>query len=337
MKSVVRVVAMTAALCLVLLGSPGVASAAQSDRIGEVKAGAMKVRIDGAGGADRWVKVDKRTKVLLVAKGGKRSKGDLNDLVRGAHVVGKSVAGGRAKQVTLRELGSTGGTDCSFDSSEGDGDHVGDDDSFECSTGYDDGEVETESDCVYESELDGPANDWSMDTGWECSYGEDTDGDSDALEWECAYGASAGGEEEAGEGAIEAELEFECGWSGAATDSALWDCRFRPGVLGFTCVSAQLGQEFGYTIDLETARFDGGMDFSEDVVNDGASGGPRMVDCEGSAAGGYQCEVEGEIGAGNCEIEWEYERSRATADGDVSGELAYSCEWESAEDEVDED
>jgi hypothetical protein len=328
MKSVVRVVAGVATLCLMLLGIPAAAAGSKPDRVGGFDADKMVVRIDKAGGKDRWVKVNDRTRVVLVDQAGKRVRGDLDDLVRGARVVGSKIAGGKARAVSLKEVGSTGATDCSFDSSDDDGDAVGDDDSFDCSHDYDDGEVDTDSDCSYDSSLDGPANDWSMDTSWDCSYSESTDDDRDSLEWGCGYEAAAGGEEESGEGEVEAELEFECEWSGASTDSVLWDCKFQRGVLGFTCVSAQLGQEFGYTIDLADARFDGGMDFNEDVVTDEESA-PHGVGCEGSAAEGYECEVEGEVGAGDCEVEWAFDRGKASKEGEVSGELSYSCSWES--------
>jgi hypothetical protein len=331
MNSVVRVVAGVVTLCLMLLGMPAAAAGSQLDRVGGFDADKMVVRIDKAGGTDRWVKVNARTRVVLVDKAGQRVRGDADDLVRGARVLGSKIVGGKARAVSLKELGSTGGTDCSFDSSDDDGDEVGEGDSFDCSHDYDDGEVETDSDCTYDSSLDGPAKDWSMDTSWDCSYSESVDDDRDDLEWSCGYEASAGGEEESGAGEVEAELEFECEWSGASTDSVLWDCKFQRGVLGFACVSAQLGQEFGYTIDLADARFEGGMDFNDDVVSDEGPA-PDGVDCEGSAAAGYECEVEGEIGAGDCEVEWSFDRARASEEGEVSGELSYSCSWESDSD-----
>jgi hypothetical protein len=191
MNSVVRVVAGVVTLCLMLLGMPAAAAGSQLDRVGGFDAEKMLVRIDKAGGTDRWVKVNARTRVVLVDKAGQRVRGDADDLVRGARVLGSKIVGGKARAVSLKELGFTGGTHCSFDSSHDDGDEVGEGNSFDCSHDYDDSEVETDSDCTYDSSLDGPANDWSMDTSWDCGYSESADDDRDDLEWGCGYEASA--------------------------------------------------------------------------------------------------------------------------------------------------
>lgn len=328
MKNLMRAVAALAALCLVLLGSPAMSAGKGADRVGDVRAGAMKVRIDGANGVDKWRAVTRSTKVFLRDKAGNRTRADLNELARGAKVVGKRVRAGKVVAITLAEKGTTGSADCSFDTSDDDGDSVTDDDSFDCSNDYNDGTVETDSDCSYDSSRDGGAGDWSMDASWDCSYSETDDRDEDegGLDWDCSYSASAGGYSDAEGGDTDADLDFDCSWSGASTDSALWDCKFIPSVLGFECTSAQLQQTFGYTIDTEDMAIDGGMDFQKDIVDD--ADGADGVGCSGSAADGYDCSVDGEAGTGDCTVDWSFDRSRGTRDGDVSGSLSYSCSWE---------
>ena len=327
MRVVVRVVAVVAALCLGWTGSPAVAGSG-ADRVGDFRAKAMKVRVDKASGADRWRAVTEDTRVLLRDKKGSKTRVDVDELVRGAKVLKSRVAEGEVTTIVLQEKGSTGSADCSFDSSDDDGDNVTDDDSFDCSNDYDDGTVDTDSDCSYDSSRDGGAGDWSMDASWDCSFSESDDRyeDEGGLDWDCSYSASAGGYSTVDGGDADADLDFECSWSGASTDSALWDCRFLPGVLGFQCVSTQLNQEFTYTIDIEDMAIEGGMDFQRDVVDEETTG--EGVGCSGSAADGYDCSVDGEAGAGDCTVDWSFDRSRGVEDGDVSGDLSYSCSWD---------
>lgn len=326
MRVFARVVAVLIALSLALLGSTATAAGGKADRVGDFRPKAMKVRIDKADGADRWRQVTASTRVFVVDKAGDRTRADVDELVRGARIVGSRVRAGEVRAITLRELAATGSTDCSFDSSDDDGDSVTDDESFDCSLDYDDGTVDTDTDCSYDSSRDGGVGDWSMDASWDCSYSETDDRDEDegGLDWDCSYSASAGGSQDAWGGDADADLDFDCSWNGASTDSVLWDCRFQPGVLGFTCVSKQLNQEFGYTIDVEDMAIDGGMDFQRDVVGEETSGADG-VGCSGSAADGYDCSVDGEAGTGDCTVDWSFDRSRATRDGDVSGSLSYSC------------
>ena len=328
MKRAVRAVAVSAALCMTWTGSPAVAAGSGGDRVGDFRSDEMKVRIDQATGPDRWRAVTDATRVLLQDKAGNRTRVDVDELVRGAHVVSSRVAGGEVRRITVKEKVSTGSADCSFDSSEDDGDDVTDDESFDCSNDYDDGKVDTDSDCSYDSSREGPANDWSMDASWDCSYSEDSAADEgEGLDWDCSYSASAGGYQDADGGDVDADLDFDCSWSGASTDSALWDCTFLPGVLGFTCVSAQLDQEFHYVIDTADMATEGGMDFQQDVVAEETTGRDG-VGCEGSAADGYDCSLDGEVGEGDCSVDWSFDRSRGVEDGDVSGDLSYSCSWD---------
>lgn len=323
-----RVIGVFVGLCLAFAGAPSAAMAAYGDRVGGFRPKAMEVRIDKAGGKDRWRDVTSATRVFLVDKAGVRSRVDVDELVRGARIVGSKVKGGDVRSITVREKAATGAADCSFDSSEDDGDHVSDDDSFDCSNDYNDGRVDTDSDCSYDSSRDGGAGDWSLDASWDCSYSESSDGDDDGLDWDCSYDASAGGYQDADGGDVDADLSFDCSWSGASTDSALWSCKFLPGVLGFRCVSTQLNQEFEYTINLDNMAIDGGMDFQRDVVADEESG-EDGVDCTGSAADGYDCSIDGESEAGDCEASWSFDKSGAVREGDISGDVSYSCSWES--------
>lgn len=328
MQGLVRVVAVSAALCLAWMGNPALAAGSGGDRVGDFRASEMKVRIDKATGADRWRAVNDETRVLLQDKAGNRTPVDLDELVRGARVVRSRVVEGEVRRITLQEKASTGSADCSFDSSDDDGDDVSDDESFDCSNDYDDGTVDTDSDCSFDSSREGPTNDWSMDASWDCSFSEDsaTD-DGEGLDWDCSYSASASGYQDVDGGDADADLDFDCSWSGASTDSALWDCTFMPRVLGFTCVSVQLGQEFEYVIDTADMAIEGGMDFQQDVLADQATG-PDGVGCEGSAADGYDCSLDGEVGEGDCSVDWSFDRSRGVEDGDVSGDLSYSCSWD---------
>lgn len=329
MKNLMRVVAVFAALSLVLVGGPAVSAAKKPDRIGEVRASAMKVRVDGANGVDKWRSVTKKTRVFLVDRAGNRTRTDLNALARGAKVVKKRIDNGRVAALTLAEIGATGSPDCSFDTGDDDSDDVTDDDSFECSSDYDDGTVNTESDCSYDSSADGPSEDWSVDASWDCSYSEtdDRDDDEDGLEWDCSFSASAGGGSDADGGEAEADLDFDCSWEGAGTDSALWDCTFVRGAMGFECTSAQLQQNFGYTIDAADMAIDGGFDFQTDLIAE-ETDDADTVGCSGSAADGYDCSVDGEAGAGDCKVDWDFDRSRETSEGDVSGSMSYSCSWD---------
>ena len=96
--------------------------------------------------------------------------------------------------------------------------------------------------------------------------------------------------------------------------------------MGFRCVSEQLGQEFGYTIDPDEMVVTGGVSFSSGLGEDDESD-DEGVDCRDGGAADFSCEVEGERGAGDCEVEWELERSREGGEGEVAGALSYSCEW----------
>ncbi len=327
MKVWLRAVAVFAALCLTLTTSPATAAGSRPDRVGDFKQKVLKVRIDKAGGADRWRTVTPRTKVFLVDKAGNRRRADVDELVRGARVIGKRIVDGRVRSIALRERPATGSADCSFDSTEDDDDKVTEGDSFSCSNDYDDGTVDTDSDCSYDSSTDGVANDWSMDTSWDCSYSEYADGDADGLDWDCSFSASADRYSDVDGGDADADLDFDCSWSGAGTDSALWQCRFMPGVLGFKCVSRQLQQEFEYTIDPTDMAFEGGFDYQRDVIDEDTNVDDG-VGCSGNAADGYDCSVDGEYGAGDCFVDWSFDRSRAAEDGDVSGSLSYSCSWD---------
>lgn len=328
MKNLMRAVAVFAALCLLLVGGPAVSAGKTPDRVGDVRAGAMKVRIDGANGVDRYRAFTKKTKVFLVDRAGNRTRADLNELGRGAKVVGKRVVDGKIVSIALAEKGPTGSSDCSFDSSDDDGDAVTDDDSFECSNDYDDGTVDTDSDCSYDSSSDGPASDHSLDMSWDCSYSETDDRDEDegGLDWDCSFSASADTSSDADGSDTSADLDFDCSWNGASTDSALWNCRFIPGSLGFECNSAQLQQTFGYTIDTDDLALDGGLDFQTDIVDENT--GDDGVGCSGTAADGHDCSVDGEAGTGDCTVDWDFDRSGATREGDVSGSLSYSCSTE---------
>ena len=330
-KTLVKAVAVLAALCLLLLGGPSaVAGGKKADRVGAISAETMKIRIDAAKGRDKWRSVTPKSRVFVRTKAGERVRTDLNALARGAVVKATKIRSGKVKAITLAAKGATGATDCSFDSSEDDGDSVEDGDSFDCSHDYDDGTLDTDSDCSYDSSADGPSNDWSMDVSWDCSYSEtdDTDEDEGGLDWDCSFSASAGGSSDVDGGDADADLDFDCSWSGADSDSALWDCRFIPGVLGFECTSAQLDQTFGYTIDTADMAIEGGMDFQTDLVDDD-SGDDDGVRCSGSAADGYDCSVDGESGNGDCGADWDFDRSRGSREGDVSGSLSYSCSWDS--------
>ncbi|MFC6287843.1 hypothetical protein ACFP3Q_09780 [Nocardioides sp. GCM10027113] len=322
-----RIVASVAVLCLLVAGQPAVAGGGKPDRVGDVRERAMKVRVDKAGGKSRWVEVTKRTRVILKnTRTGERTRQDVNELARGAKVLGKRVVDGRLARVVLKEM-PTGNADCSFDSSEEDGDDVTEDTSFDCSLDYDDGDTATDTDCSYDSSADGPANDWSMDTSWDCSYSEDSEGDADGLDWDCSYSASAGGSEEAGGGDVDADFDFDCSWSGAGTDAPLWDCTFLKGVMGFRCVSAELDQQFEYVLDSETMRFDGGFDFQSDLVDEDTD--DNGAGCAGNAADGYECSFDGEAGQGDCGLDWDFDSSRGSREGDVSGSMSYSCSWDS--------
>lgn len=324
MNRLMKLVALVTALVLVLAVAPATAGKADraKARVGDTNAAVTKVRLDKPNGTTRWKKVNKRTKVVLVDRRGRKVVRDRDQLVRGAAVVGSRVRNGRLAVVKLASRGATGNTDCSFDTDEGDDDNVTDNDGFVCSHDYDDGEVDTDSDCAYESETEGEGGERATEAEWTCSYSED-DGD-DSLEWECSYGASTERSAEEGEGEVEAELEFECGWEGAGS-SPLWACDFAVEALGFTCVSEALGQEFGYVIDPDEMILTGGVDFSTDVVG-GAEDGEGVA-CADSRVSDYECDVEGERGDGDCEVEWELERSRDGGEGEVAGALSYSCEW----------
>lgn len=326
MKLTSRLVAMLAVLCLVAWGAP-VASAASADRIGDVRVGAEKVRIDGKNGKDRYRAVTPRTKVYLVNRAGERRAADVNQLARGAKILGKRVDGRELVAVTLAAT-ATGNSDCSFDTSDEDGDDVSADDSFDCSSDYDDDTLDTDTDCSYDSSSDGPSNDWSMDASWDCSYSETDDSDEEdgGLDWDCSFSASAGGSSDADGGDSDADLDFDCSWNGAETDSALWDCSFVKGAMGFECVSEQLDQSFGYLIDTADLSMVGGMDFQDDLVEDGEDG--EGVNCDGTPSDGYDCSVDGEAGSGDCSADWDFDRSRGSREGDVSGSMSYSCSWD---------
>lgn len=326
MKQALRLAAMLVALVLVALGSAAPASAAGNGRVGDFKFKAMEVRLDNAAGKQAWRQVTKRTKVFLVDGKGNRRAADVNELTRGARIVGKKVKDGKLRSVTLREKGATGSADCSFDSDSDDGDKVTSDDSFDCSNDYDDGDTDSDSDCSYDSSKDGPNNDWSMDASWDCSYSESTDGDKDVLDWDCSYSASAGGYYDVDGGDVDADLDFDCSWSGAASDTALWDCKFLPGQFGFRCVSAELKQEFEYVVDTANMQIVGGMDFQKDVVDEDTDEGESG--CTGDATAGYDCSFDGEAGDGECDTDWSFDTSGEGREGDVSGSMSYSCSWD---------
>lgn len=326
MKQVPRFAAVLVALMLVALGSAAPASAASKGRVGDFKAKAMEVRLDSGSGDKAWRKVTNSTKVFLVDAKGNRHAADANELTRGARIVGKKVEAGKVRSITLQERGATGSADCSFDSDDEDGDDVTTDDSFDCSNDYDDGDTDTDSDCSYDSSKDGPDNDWSMDASWDCSYSESTDGDEDGLDWDCSYSASAGGYFDVDGGDVDADLDFDCSWSGAVSDAALWDCKFLPGQFGFRCVSSELNQEFEYVVDTANMQIVGGMDFQQDVVNEDTDEGESG--CTGDATSGYDCSFDGEAGIGDCDSDWSFDSSGEGREGDLSGDMSYSCSWD---------
>ncbi|MCK5929332.1 hypothetical protein [uncultured Nocardioides sp.] len=324
MRAVVKAVAVLATLVMVLAASPAVAGKGKA-RVGGVDPSTSSVRIDKVKGSS-WKRVDRRTKVVTVDRKGRRTVRDAGQLSRGAKVLGTKVRQGRLKVVRLAARGATGNTDCSFDTDEDDDDRVDDDRSFTCEHDYDDGEVETESDCEVESESESDGGERSTETEWTCGYTEtDSDDVDDVLDWECSYSAASERASEEGEGEAAAELEFECGWEGAG-GAALWACDFLTAEMGFRCVSEQLGQEFGYTIDPDEMVVTGGVSFSSGLGEDDESD-DEGVDCRDGGAADFSCEVEGERGAGDCEVEWELERSREGGEGEVAGALSYSCEW----------
>lgn len=324
MRTVGRVVAVLATLVMVLAVSPAVAGKSKA-RVGGVDASSSSVRLDEAQGSS-WKRVDARTKVVTVDRKGRATVRGLEQLARGAKVLGAKARGGRLAVVRLAELGATGNTDCSFDTDTDDDDRVDDDRSFSCDHDYDDDEVETESECEVDSESESEAGERSTETEWTCGYAEtETDDADDVLDWECSYAAASERASEEGEGEADAELEFECGWEGAG-DGALWACDFLTEAMGFRCVSEELGQEFGYTIDPDEMVVTGGVSFSEGLVSEDDSD-DEGVSCTDAHTADYSCEVEGERGTGDCEVEWELERSREGGEGEVAGALSYSCEW----------
>lgn len=307
-------------LLSVLLVSP--ANAAPRARLDKFSPRTDVVRLDRADGKSVRAEVANDVRVRMVDSDGDVSRGDINELVRGAKVLGWKKEDGEIVKIRLRER-ATGSSDCSFDT----GDGTTDDNSFDCSNDYDDGNVDTDSDCSFDESGDGPANDRSEDVSWDCSYDKSIDGDD--ISWDCSFSASSSRYADAWGGDVDADLDFDCSWGGdgVAAGTKLWECKFKPGVLGFRCASPQLNQEFEYEFDPATAELEGGLDFRNDYVDtDEPSDGD--VGCSGSAADGYDCSFDYEQEAGDCSADWDYDASREGTDGDVSGSLSYSCSWD---------
>ena len=301
------------------------ASAAPRARLGKFSPATDVVRLDRGDGTRVKAEVADDVRVRLVDRNGNITRSDVNELVRGAKIMGWRKAGGEIVGILLQER-NTGSSDCSFDT----GDGTTDDNSFDCSSDYDDGTVDTVTDCSFDESADGPANDRSEDVSWDCSYDKSIDEDNE-ISWDCSFSASSSRYADAYGGSVDADLDFNCSWDGegVAAGTALWECRFKPGVLGFRCHSEQLKQEFEYEFDTATAELEGGLDFRNDYV-DTDEDQDGNVGCSGSAADGYDCSFSHDGDSGDCGADWDYDRSRDGKSGDVSGSLSYSCSWDAS-------
>src|SRR5215210_4185219 len=121
MRIKVRLLAILASVCMAgMMSAAPVAAAGTPDHVGGFRAKVMKVRLD-TDGARAWRSVDADTRVWLLDRSGARSRVDIDELVRGARVLSARQRDGSLAGIALRER-NTGNADCSFDSSEDDGD-----------------------------------------------------------------------------------------------------------------------------------------------------------------------------------------------------------------------
>lgn len=297
--------------------------------------GKGKSRVDGydhakhrldvrKGGKVKSKRLARKVRVNLVSKRGKsatrRSKADrasVNQLVRGAVIADTEAKRGKLVEIDLVET-PAGSSDCSFDESS-DSEDGEREVSWDCSTDYQ-GESQ---DCSFDESSESEEGEHSRDTSWDCSY--DLSTDSRELGWDCSYDSSQSSSPEDADG----DLSFDCSWdSSEALDAPLWECGFASGEAEFTCASKQLGQEFGAALDPADAGFDPFVEFTSDyVANPGLANGSAT--CDGSG-GSVDCSFDGDRTAGNCEVDYSFDRSHEPdfSSGDVSGDLSYSCSKE---------
>lgn len=306
--------------------------------VGKTLADNVKIRLKGADGT---------------------SKGDLNDLARGARILNLKDTDddNEIEVVVLKELPS-GSTDCSFDTDE-DADEDGEsfDESWDCSLGFEDDESDEDFDCAFDSSRDFSEGDGSMDLSWDCSY--DYGDDTYELSWDCSMDASESyssdaeeadaadpaepGDEDPADPAdpgdetdpsvieVEGDVSFDCAWdSSEPLAGPLWVCSLDAATLSFECLSEELGASFGYAFDLSQIAGQSDLSFQPDNVEEGDEGDEDDLACSGDDESGYDCAFDGAMSSGACEVDWSTDHYTDANGGDTSGDLSYYCVIEQA-------
>jgi len=292
---------------------------ALTGKVDGYKHGKHVLKLKKKGGEVVKVKTASKLAVTLIPRRGKASSGDVNDLVPGAKVLDTEREGAKIDGLELRELPS-GSSDCSFDTSESDGEG---DESFDCSMSYE-GEKE---DCSFDESSDKSAGDESSDSSWDCSF------DDDGLSWDCSYDTSQSSSTGPDGGDSDADFSFDCSWESAEKlDGPLWKCELDPPQLGFACNSSPLGQDFGAQLDTTGTGVTLGsyLDFSEDYAEEDEE--TDSVDCSKSGDA-LDCSFDGDGEAGDCEFDFSFDRSHEPGyvEGDVSGDGSMSCSYDADE------
>lgn len=317
---------LVAVMAIGILTSPG-ALAAGRGRVDGYRPARDVLRVAKADGSVKRIDTSAHPKVLLKDADGDTEVADENELSDGAKVLGLRDPDddGEIEKIVLKELPS-GSSDCSFDSSE-DIDEDGDsnDESFDCSLDYD-GDNESESkDCSFDKSGDQELGDRSKSLSWDCSY--DYSDDENDSSWDCSFDASEDRSADESGGSADGDFSFSCSWdSSLPSDAPLFDCSLDPATLSFTCVSAELGMDFGYEFDLSDVQFDAELDFNKDYVEDGEED-EGALNCT-SAAGGAECSFDGDGESGNCTVDFSFSKDGDANGGSVDGDASYSCSWE---------
>ena len=312
------------ALVLAVAGGGAADAYAVSGKVDGYKHGKRVLQVKKKGGKVVKVATASKVKVKLVPRKGKAFAGDVNDIVPGAKVLETAREGRKIAVIELRALAS-GSSDCSFDMVEAADDEG---ESFDCSTSY---EAEKES-CSFDESRDGGSGDVSEDTSWDCSY------EDDELSWDCSFDSSQSASTGPDGGDSDADFSFDCSWeSEKELSGPLWECNLDAAVLGFGCSSELLDQEFGAKIDTSGlgVSLDSFVDFSKDYVKDGES---ETVDCS-KTADALDCSFDGEGEAGDCELDFSFDRSHEPGyvEGDVSGDGSMSCSYDADDDDQHND
>jgi len=301
-------------LALFMAGWADSASAGKAPQVDRYNANKDTLSIKKHGKV-RKLDVASNVVIKLEKKSGKTSRANENELVPGADIEDIEVDDGEVEEIDLEEQPS-GSSDCSFDMSDEDESL---NESFDCSDDYED----ESQDCSFDQSGDKEPGDESKDTSWDCSYEED------GLSWDCSYDSSQSASWDPDGGDADGDFSFDCSYE-SEEDLAgpLFDCAFGAEGISFVCSSAQLGQEFGAVIDIDSGiSLDPTVDFNEDTVDEDSDADDS--DCSGGG-GSLDCSFSGDREFGDCEADFSYDESHEPGyrSGDLSGDASVSCSYE---------